>query len=218
MQKICGKKLHILNWCRFLVRTFLFVGASTLYILGKANGWQHSFGGLEFDKTVLMLIWIMFALEFVAKLVPNKTESIGCHKQYSTFFEPTGKTKPKLLPWKKTLLVAVIWIVPNLVFGILYLTGIVDSGFLFLIVLFYAMGDLICVLFFCPFQVWFMQNRCCTNCRIYNWDMIFTFTPFVFIPICIHTALCFLVLCCLSGGRLYITLTQKDSAKAQTKI
>ena len=74
MQKVCGKKLHILNWCRFLLRTFLFVGAATLYIIGKANGWQHTFGGLEFNKTILMLIWIMFAFEFVAKLVPNKTE------------------------------------------------------------------------------------------------------------------------------------------------
>lgn len=182
MQKTKDKKLHIINWCRFVVRTLLFAFFGTVYIIGKIKGWQHPFGGIEFNKAILMPLWLMFAFEVVAKFVPNNTENVGCHKQHKKFFEPTGKTTPKLLPWKKTLLVAVVWIVPNLVFGILYLTGIVDSGFLFMATLFYAMGDMICVLFFCPFQVWFMQNRCCTNCRIYNWDMMFMFTPFVFIP------------------------------------
>ena len=182
MQKTKDKKLHIINCCRFAIRALLFAFFATVYIIGKIKGWQHPFGGLEFNRAILMPIWLMFAFEAVLKLVPNNTESIGCNKQYKKFFKPTEKTTPILLPGKKTLLVATVWIVPNLVFGILYLTGIVDSGFLFLATLFYAMGDMICVLFFCPFQVWFMQNRCCTNCRIYNWDMIFMFTPLVFIP------------------------------------
>ena len=182
MLKTKDKKLHIINCCRFAIRALLFAFFATVYIIGKINGWQHPFGGLEFNKAILMPLWLMFAFEAVLKLIPNNTESIGCNKQYKKFFKPTEKTTPILLSGKKTLLVAVVWIVPNLAFGILYLTGIVDSGFLFLATLFYAMGDMICVLFFCPFQVWFMQNRCCTNCRIYNWDMIFMFTPFVFIP------------------------------------
>ena len=33
-----------------------------------------------------------------------------------------------------------------------------------------------------PFQTWFMKNRCCTTCRIYNWDFAMMFTPLVFIP------------------------------------
>lgn len=182
MQKTKDKKLHIINCCRFAIRALLFAFFATVYIIGKIKGWQHPFGGLAFNRAILMPLWLMFAFEAVLKLVPNNTESIGCNKQYKKFFKPTEKTTPILLPGKKTLLVAVVWIVPNLAFGILYLTGVVDSGFLFLATLFYAMGDMICVLFFCPFQVWFMQNRCCTNCRIYNWDMIFMFTPLVFIP------------------------------------
>ena len=27
-----------------------------------------------------------------------------------------------------------------------------------------------------------MKNRCCTVCRIYNWDFAMMFTPLVFIP------------------------------------
>jgi hypothetical protein len=41
---------------------------------------------------------------------------------------------------------------------------------------------MICILFFCPFQTWFMKNRCCTTCRIYNWDFAMLCTPFLFVP------------------------------------
>jgi hypothetical protein len=46
----------------------------------------------------------------------------------------------------------------------------------------YGVCDIICILFFCPFQTWFMKNRCCTTCRIYNWDFAMLCTPFLLIP------------------------------------
>ena len=54
--------------------------------------------------------------------------------------------------------------------------------FLELISLAYGVCDMICILFFCPFQTWILKNRCCGVCRIYNWDYAMMFTPFVFIP------------------------------------
>ena len=39
----------------------------------------------------------------------------------------------------------------------------------------------ICILFFCPFQTWFMKNKCCGSCRIYNWDYAMMFTPLFFV-------------------------------------
>ena len=36
--------------------------------------------------------------------------------------------------------------------------------------------------FFCPFQTWFMKNKCCGSCRIYNWDYAMMVTPLAFIP------------------------------------
>jgi hypothetical protein len=38
----------------------------------------------------------------------------------------------------------------------------------------------ICMLFFCPFQR-YMENRCCVNCRIFDWGHFMMFTPMVFI-------------------------------------
>ena len=46
-----------------------------------------------------------------------------------------------------------------------------------LLSIFYSVCDMICILFFCPFQTWMMKNKCCSTCRIYNWDYIMMFTP-----------------------------------------
>ena len=46
----------------------------------------------------------------------------------------------------------------------------------------YYLCDLICVLFFCPFQTFLMGNRCCVNCRIFAWGSWMMATPMAFIP------------------------------------
>ena len=50
-----------------------------------------------------------------------------------------------------------------------------------LIALAYSVCDMICILFYCPFQSLMMKNRCCASCRIYNWDYAMMFTPLIFI-------------------------------------
>lgn len=40
--------------------------------------------------------------------------------------------------------------------------------------------DLICVLIWCPFRI-FMKTRCCTECRIFNWDHLMMFSPLFFV-------------------------------------
>ena len=77
---------------------------------------------------------------------------------------------------------ALVWLALNAVIGVLYFTHIIDVAILLLVSLFYGVCDMICILFFCPFQMWFMKNRCCTTCRIYNWDFAMMFTPLLFIP------------------------------------
>ena len=58
----------------------------------------------------------------------------------------------------------------------------IDSKILLLLSVVFYVCDLICVLFWCPFRVWFMKNRCCTTCRIFNWDHIMMFSPLFFVP------------------------------------
>ena len=76
---------------------------------------------------------------------------------------------------------ALTWIVLNGIIGAFYMSGIFDDGIMLLICLAYSVCDMIFILFFCPFQTWFLKNKCCSACRIYNWDYAMMFTPLFFI-------------------------------------
>lgn len=73
------------------------------------------------------------------------------------------------------------WLFFNAIFGILYLLKIIDNTDLLMLTIFYYLCDYICILFYCPFQHLIMKNRCCVNCRIYDWGHFMMFTPMLFI-------------------------------------
>ena len=118
-------------------------------------------------------------------LIPTGLESMGCQKVFKCNYQPPEvKREPKNQPAKVTFLVAMIWFALNgAIFGVHYLfPQELRPYILGIVAMAYGVCDIICILFFCPFQTWFMKNRCCTTCRIYNWDFAMLFTPFVFIP------------------------------------
>jgi hypothetical protein len=59
-------------------------------------------------------------------------------------------------------------------------TNVIDDRVLFLITVAFYVCDLICVLIWCPFRL-MMGNRCCTTCRIFNWDHMMMFTPMLYL-------------------------------------
>ena len=81
----------------------------------------------------------------------------------------------------KAWMVMLIWLCFNAVWGFLYLFGVIDNADLLMITVFYFLCDYICILFFCPFQTYIMKNKCCVNCRIYDWGHFMMFTPMLFI-------------------------------------
>ena len=171
-----------MHFAKLILRSVLFLGALLLYILTQIKKANGIFGGYEKLPWLLGLIWLIYAVEMALRFFPSKFESPGCEKQFAKNYKPTGEQIPKLQSWKRTVAVVSAWLLLNSVIGILYYTHIIDSGILVLISLAYGVCDMICILFFCPFQTWFMKNRCCTDCRIYNWDFAMMFTPFIFIP------------------------------------
>ena len=116
------------------------------------------------------------------RFIPSRLESPGCQKVFKKRFIPTEVKKTKLTSWKSTLAVALSWFALNGAIAALYYTNVIDEGILIIISLAYSVCDMICILFFCPFQTWILKNKCCTTCRIYNWDYAMMFTPLVFIP------------------------------------
>ena len=58
---------------------------------------------------------------------------------------------------------------------------IIDEDIMLLICLAYSICDIVCILFFCPFETFWLKNKCCGSCRIYNWDYAMMFTPLFFV-------------------------------------
>ncbi len=175
-------KISALHYTKLTFRSALFLAALTIYLVNRMNGSGSLFGGFE-NHPILILICLVFAIEMVLRFFPSKFESMGCQKQFATSYIPASNgcetiTKPRTM---STLMVAAAWIGLNAILGVLYFAGILDAGILILISLAYSVCDMICILFFCPFQTWFMKNKCCGSCRIYNWDYAMMFTPLVFI-------------------------------------
>jgi hypothetical protein len=81
---------------------------------------------------------------------------------------------------KSAYKVFIIWCLVTVGIGALHDWGIIDSAAVLLISIFFYVCDLICVLIWCPFRL-IMKNRCCTTCRIFNWDHLMMFSPFIFV-------------------------------------
>lgn len=171
-----------LHYVKLIYRSLLFLLAAIAYIVSKVGNSGELFRIFEKGSWLLGIIWLVYAAEMIGRFFPSKLESMGCQKQFKRNYKPTGKTEPELQSWKRTFAVFASWVLLNGIIGILYGAKIIDEGILVLISLAYGVCDMICILFFCPFQTWMMKNRCCTDCRIYNWDFAMMFTPYLFIP------------------------------------
>lgn len=181
-----GRKLSaisILHYVRLVYRSGLFLAALLAYILTHfGHAGAHHFGQWEHMPVVLIIVWVVFAFEMICRFFPSKLESMGCQKQFPRNYEAPANPRPLPETRKSTAAVFWAWIGLNALIYLGYFLGLYDEGVLVLIALLYSVCDMVCILFFCPFQTWFMKNKCCANCRIYNWDYAMMFTPFLLIP------------------------------------
>lgn len=154
--------ISTIHYVKLFYRFALFAVAVILYIVNRVRNSESWLNGLQNSYWLFGLIWLIYAVEMLMRFFPSKLESMGCQKQFRRNYQPTGETEPQLQSWKRTFAVAAAWFALNAVIGILYYTNIIDQVILILISLAYGVCDMICILFFCPFQTWFMKNRCCT--------------------------------------------------------
>jgi hypothetical protein len=145
------------------------------------DGGKPLLTSIENEPMIVIIVWIVFVVEMIFRLFPSKYESPGCQKQFARNYIKSGNTQIEIPDNHATMLVALIWIVFNGIFGALHMVGILDDGIMILLCSAYSICDIICILFFCPFQTWFMKNKCCSTCRIYNWDYAMMFTPLFFV-------------------------------------
>ena len=182
---MAGKKritvVSALHYFRLVYRSVLFVLLLIVYVRFRLRNGEEITQHLEQRRAILGIMWAVFVFEMILRFFPSGFESPGCQKQFARNYIKTGNTKIAIPDNNGTVLVALIWIVFNGIFGALHMAGILDDGIMILLCGAYSICDMICILFFCPFQSWFMKNKCCAVCRIYNWDYAMMFTPLFFI-------------------------------------
>lgn len=175
-------KFYIYQYLKLAFRITLFVLPLVLYIVNRLEGSPLPFGENGTYPAFWWISWILLTAGMILRFFPSKLEPIGSQKQLKCNYVPANEEEPKLPSPKGTFIFAVLWIGANLIFGILYLTDVIDAGILVLLTFAYGVCDIVCILFFCPIRDLFLKNKCCTDCRIYNWDYAMMFTPFIFIP------------------------------------
>ena len=169
------------HYFRLVYRSLLFIVLLIAYISYRIDLTAALKTIFEHRPVLLMITWAIFAVEMVFRFFPSSYESPGCQKQFERYYMKSGKTEIRIQDNNAAILIALIWIVFNGIFGALYFEGIFDDGVMILICSAYSVCDMICILFFCPFQSWLMKNKCCVTCRIYNWDYAMMFTPLFFV-------------------------------------
>ncbi len=169
-----------MHFVRLSVRLAVLLFVVVCYILYRVRG------GISV-RTILgypihfVVIWAYFAVEMILRFFPSRLDSPGSQKVFRSNYKSTGKKHIHIEDNHGVFLVGMIWIAFNLIFGVLYYLGVFDEGIMLILCCVFAVCDMICILFFCPFQKWFLKNRCCSTCRIYNWDYAMMFTPLFFI-------------------------------------
>ena len=182
-------KTRVLNayMIKLVCRVGIFLTAFTLYLFDKEQfgeimttpiyGWIEPIHILWFIFMCIMMLHI-FPLEILTMALRKADEKI--------YVEQEDYDEVSLLKYVqdqnvKAWMVMLVWLIFNACFGILYLFGFIGEIDLLMLTVFYFLCDYICILFFCPFQTVIMKNKCCVNCRIYDWGHFMMFTPMLFI-------------------------------------
>ena len=191
------KPLRKSYMARFVVRCIVYLASLIVYIrwpsqlfVVVSRKWSDFFTCFSFAHVV----WIIWIIDMVLQLIPlQKHIPIGSQKNFKIHFRPVIETvesslrKERIINHIKSLTIAaykvfILWAALIVVIGLLYVYGPIEGGHLFLFAVTFYVCDLICVLFWCPFRVFIMKNKCCTTCRIFNWDHLMMFSPFLFLP------------------------------------
>lgn len=170
------------HWIELIIRSFIFILTVCGYVVNRISN-------IEIIKEIANgVILVFFTYKMVTRLIPNIKESMGNQKIFKRNYTQIENLKKGIIGYNKkngnrvALAVAIVWLLFNSIFFVLYFCGIIDRDLMMVIAMFFSVCDLICILVVCPFQRIFMRNKCCNTCRIYNWDFPMMFTPLWVVP------------------------------------
>ena len=184
MKKTLKMKVYLV---KFTIRLMVFLSVLLLYCTHR--DWMVSFmtQDIRYGVTPIHILWLLFMGTMLLHLFPSSLKSMALLKMKQEKYVPIeGYSEFELLKYvqnqnQRAWIVMLVWLCMNAVVGFLYLFDVVGDGELLLLTVFYYLCDYICILFYCPFQTHIMKNKCCVNCRIYDWGHFMMFTPMLFI-------------------------------------
>ena len=179
------RKRYILR----LVGRCLVLLACALVAIFRPETYDILEGSRFFERfSVLHLLWLVWVADMVLQIIPIKNQvPLGSQKLWANRFRPIREkiNHESLRSYiisttKAAYKVFILWCLLIAAIGLLYHLGILGPIGLFMITVVFYVCDLIGVLIWCPFRL-IMKNRCCTTCRIFNWDHMMMFSPLVFL-------------------------------------
>lgn len=168
---------------KLIIRIVLFVITAAIYLYDKNAVYQLIMMPLGQEINFMHILWFIFMFMMIRHLFPFGEKTMALLKIEKEEYVPVPDySKEELQRFvksqnKRAALIMVIWLAFNSIFGLLYVSGILEKADLIMLTVFYFLCDYICILFFCPFQTFIMKNKCCINCRIYDWGHFMMFTP-----------------------------------------
>ena len=146
--------------------------------------------GMNFfsEFSILHLLWIVWVVDMLLQIIPISNRlPIGSQKLFKNRFRHISgdKSSQALKAYikkstKSAYKIFLLWTLLTAAIGALYYIGLLSKIKLFIVSVFFYVCDLICVLIWCPFRL-MMKTRCCTSCRIFNWDHLMMFSPLIFV-------------------------------------
>ena len=172
----------------FILRTILFFSALIVFIYNPNNLYNILNCNLIFGIKIYHICWLYLINDVLKVIIPckNKTTYNGKlflkHYKEKNNYDKNAVSIQTVINNKNAFNVLLAWICLNSILFYIYFKLDLNKSWVIMLFLFYYWCDMICVNIWCPFQVFFMKNKCCNVCRIYNWDHIMYFTPFILIP------------------------------------
>lgn len=172
----------------FIIRTILFFSCIVIFIDDSNNIYKILNYNIIFNIKIYHIFWAYLVNDILKVVIPSKSKNTYNGKLFLKHFKRRENyNKDRLLfktadNNKKAFSVLLAWVGLNAILFYIYFRLKLDSSWLIMLALFYFWSDMVCVNIWCPFQALFMKNKCCNECRIYNWDHIMYCTPFLLIP------------------------------------
>lgn len=173
---------------KLLIRVAIFLTTFIFYLIHKDWLVEFMMQPIGMGVTPLHVLWLIFMCMMLKHIFPvERLVTMALKKsEKKEYQEIQNYSELDLHRFVKDMnvkawMVMLVWLIFNSVFGALYVFKVIGEADLLMLTVFYFLCDYICILFYCPFQSHIMKNKCCVNCRIYEWGHFMMFTPMLFI-------------------------------------